>query len=104
MESLKKVKKMVQNQLDLAELEISKNSKLYEELRSKERDLIDDMHMREYLGEIVAWQRVKYAVENILGGINAEIEIKEYEESEDYKIFQLISEELERDIPIDVQI
>ncbi|WP_394903979.1 hypothetical protein [Clostridioides difficile] len=104
MESLKKVKQMVQKQLDLAELEISKNSKLYEELRNKDRDLIDDMHMREYLGEIVAWQRVKYAVENILGGINTEIKTIEHEESEDYKIFELALEELGRDIPIDVQI
>ncbi|VHX80083.1 Uncharacterised protein [Clostridioides difficile] len=104
MESLKKVKQMVQKQLDLAELEINKNSKLYEELRNKDRDLIDDTHMRDYLREIVAWQRAKYAVENILESINVEIKIKEHEESEDYKIFQLISEELERDRPIDVQI
>ncbi|HFL2413028.1 TPA: hypothetical protein ACG3O0_002928 [Clostridioides difficile] len=104
MESLKKVKQMVQKQLVLAELEINKNSKLYEELRNKDRDLIDDTHMRDYLREIVAWQRAKYAVENILESINVEIKIKEHEESEDYKIFQLILEELERDRPIDVQI
>ena len=104
MESLKKVKQMVQKQLVLAELEINKNSKLYEELRNKDRDLIDDTHMRDYLREIVAWQRAKYVVENILESINVEIKIKEHEESEDYKIFQLILEELERDIPIDVQI
>ncbi|EGT3737989.1 hypothetical protein [Clostridioides difficile] len=104
MESLKKVKQMVQKQLVLAELEINKNSKLYEELRNKDRDLIDDTHMRDYLREIVAWQRAKYVVENILESINVEIKIKEHEESEDYKIFQLILEELERDRPIDVQI
>ncbi|HBH1603195.1 hypothetical protein [Clostridioides difficile] len=104
MESLKKVKQMVQKQLVLAELEINKNSKLYEELRNKDRDLIDDTHMRDYLREIVAWQRAKYVVENILESINVEIKIKEHEESEDYKIFQLILEELERDKPIDVQI
>ncbi|WP_077709403.1 hypothetical protein, partial [Clostridioides difficile] len=102
MESLKKVKQMVQKQLVLAELEINKNSKLYEELRNKDRDLIDDTHMRDYLREIVAWQRAKYVVENILESINVEIKIKEHEESEDYKIFQLILEELERDRPIDV--
>ncbi|EGT3734650.1 hypothetical protein ABFP83_18625 [Clostridioides difficile] len=104
MESLKRIKKMVQKQLVLAELEINKNSKLYEELGNKDRGLIDDIHMREYLREKVAWERVKYAIENILGGINLEIKSKEHEESEDYKIFQLILEELERDKPIDVQI
>ncbi|HCQ5581859.1 TPA: hypothetical protein OLY09_003114 [Clostridioides difficile] len=104
MESLNKVKQMVKKQLDLAELEISKNSVLYEELRNKDRDLIDDIHMREYLREKVAWERVKYAIENILGGINLEIKSKEHEESEDYKIFQLILEEIERDRPIEVQI
>ncbi|MCC0690827.1 hypothetical protein [Clostridioides sp. ZZV14-6387] len=104
MESLKKVKQMVQKQLDLAELEINKNSKLYEELRNKDRDLIDDIYMESYLREIVAWQRVKYAVENILGGINTEVKTIEYEESEDYKRFELFLEEIERDRPIDVQI
>ncbi|HGM1124491.1 TPA: hypothetical protein ACKOM8_002679 [Clostridioides difficile] len=104
MESLKRIKKMVQKQLVLAELEINKNSKLYEELENKDRGLIDDIHMREYLREKVAWERAKYAIENILGGINLEIKSKEHEGSEDYKIFQLILEELERDKPIDVQI
>ena len=51
MESLKRIKKMVQKQLVLAELEINKNSKLYEELENKDRGLIDDIHMREYLRE-----------------------------------------------------
>ncbi|MCC0681095.1 hypothetical protein IC218_12530 [Clostridioides sp. ES-S-0005-03] len=104
MESLNNVKRMVQKQLDLAELEISKNSVLYEKLRNKDRDLIDDAHMRDYLREIVAWQRAKYAVENILESINVEIKSKEHEESEDYKRLQLILEEIERDRPIDVQI
>ncbi|HBF1646939.1 TPA: hypothetical protein KNS55_003234 [Clostridioides difficile] len=104
MESLKKVKQMVQKQLDLAELEINKNSVLYEELRNKDRDLIDDIHMREYLREKVAWERVKYAVENILESINVEIKTIEHKESEDYKRFELLSEEIERDRPIDVQI
>ncbi|MCC0679515.1 hypothetical protein IC218_04480 [Clostridioides sp. ES-S-0005-03] len=104
MESLNKVKQIVQKQLDLAELEINKNSKLYDELRNKDRDLIDNVHMESYLREIVAWQRAKYAVENILEGINVEIKTKEHEESEDYKRLQLILEEIERDIPIEVQI
>ncbi|HBF2562730.1 hypothetical protein [Clostridioides difficile] len=104
MESLKRIKKMVQKQLVLAELEINKNSKLYEELRNKDRDLIDNAHTRDYLREIVAWQRAKYAVENILESINVEIKSKEHEESEDYKRFELFLEELERGIPIDVQI
>lgn len=47
MESLKRIKKMVQKQLILAELEINKNSKLYEELGNKDRGLIDDIHMRD---------------------------------------------------------
>ncbi|MGX9757147.1 hypothetical protein ACWYRQ_12755 [Clostridioides difficile] len=104
MESLKKVKQMVQKQLDLAELEINKNSKLYEELRNKERDLIDNAHMESYLREIAAWQRAKYAVENILESINVEIKTIEHKESEDYKRFELLLEEIERDRPIDVQI
>lgn len=104
MESLNKVKQMVQKQLDLAELEINKNIKLYDELRNKDRDLIDNVHMESCIREIVAWQRAKYAVENILESINVEIKSKEHEESEDYKIFQLFLEELERDRPIDVQI
>ncbi|MGO0861765.1 hypothetical protein [Clostridioides difficile] len=104
MESLKKVKQMVQKQLDLAELEINKTSKLYEELRNKERDLIDNAHMERYLREIAAWQREKYAVENILESINVEIKTIEHKESEDYKRFELLLEEIERDRPIDVQI
>ncbi|MCW0784719.1 hypothetical protein OKR45_17180 [Clostridioides difficile] len=104
MESLKRIKKMVQKQLVLAELEINKNSKLYEELENKDRGLIDDIHMREYLREKVAWERAKYAVENILESINVEIKSKEHEESEDYKRFELFLEEIERDRPIEVQI
>ncbi|MER0283861.1 hypothetical protein ABRY17_08155 [Clostridioides difficile] len=104
MESLKKVKRMVQKQLDLAELEINKNSVLYEELRNKDRDLIDNVHMESYLIEIVAWQRAKYTVENILESINVEIKTTEHEESEDYKRFELFLEEIERDRPIEVQI
>ncbi|HCU3028315.1 TPA: hypothetical protein OUN28_003971, partial [Clostridioides difficile] len=49
-------------------------------------------------------ERLKIFAESLLEIIDTQIEIKEYEESEDYKIFQLILEELERDIPIDVQI
>ncbi|ENY8941368.1 hypothetical protein ACHDL8_000975 [Clostridioides difficile] len=104
MESLNNVKRMVQKQLDFAELEISKNSVLYEELRNKDRDLIDNVHMESYLTEIVAWQRAKYAVENILESINVEIKTIEHEESEDYKRLQLILEDIEIDRPIDVQI
>lgn len=95
---------MVQKQLDLAELEINKNSVLYEELRNKERDLIDNAHMESYPREIVAWQRAKYAVENILESMDVEIKTIEHKESEDYKRFELFLEELERDRPIDVQI
>ncbi|HFL3607709.1 TPA: hypothetical protein ACG3RE_003152 [Clostridioides difficile] len=49
-------------------------------------------------------ERLKIFTESLLKIIDTQIEIKEYEESEDCKIFELISEELERDRPIDVQI
>ncbi|EQG39382.1 hypothetical protein QIQ_2954, partial [Clostridioides difficile DA00130] len=49
-------------------------------------------------------ERLKIFAESLLKIIDTQIEIKEYEESEDYKIFELISEEIERDRPIDIQI
>ncbi|MDL0165185.1 hypothetical protein [Clostridioides difficile] len=64
----------------------------------------DEIELSNALREKSVNERLKIFAESLLKIIDTQIEIKEYEESEDYKIFQLISEELERDRPIDVQI
>ncbi|VIG13845.1 Uncharacterised protein [Clostridioides difficile] len=105
MKSLIIVRNAVEQQLNRANLEINKNDELYTKLRKKEkRDVLDEIELSNALREKSANERLKIFAESLLNIIDTEIEIKEYEESEDYKIFQLISEELERDIPIDVQI
>ncbi|HBG8475783.1 TPA: hypothetical protein KRH46_004012, partial [Clostridioides difficile] len=67
-------------------------------------DISDEIELSNALREKSVNERLKIFAESLLKIIDTQIEIKEYEESEDYKIFQLISEELERDRPIDVQI
>ncbi|MDB0440999.1 hypothetical protein C4R89_15955 [Clostridioides difficile] len=104
MESLIIVRNAVEQQLNRAILEINKNEELYTILRKKERDILDEVELSNVLREKSVNERLKIFAESLLEIIDTQIEIKEYEESEDYKIFQLISEELERDIPIDVQI
>ncbi|HBH1017353.1 TPA: hypothetical protein KRJ96_003975, partial [Clostridioides difficile] len=95
----------VEQQLNRANLEINKNEELYTKLRKKEkRDISDEIELSNALREKSVNERLKIFAESLLKIIDTQIEIKEYEESEDYKIFQLISEELERDRPIDVQI
>ncbi|WP_139627644.1 hypothetical protein, partial [Clostridioides difficile] len=95
----------VEQQLNRANLEINKNEELYTKLRKKEkRDISDEIELSNALREKSVNERLKIFAESLLKIIDTQIEIKEYEESEDYKIFQLISEELERDKPIDVQI
>ncbi|HBF5483979.1 TPA: hypothetical protein ACXDVF_002554 [Clostridioides difficile] len=105
MKSLIIVRNAVEQQLNRANLEINKNEQLYTKLRKKEeRDILEDIALSNALREKSVNERLKIFAESLLEIIDTQIEIKEYEESEDYKIFQLISEELERDRPIDVQI
>lgn len=105
MKSLIIVRNAVEQQLNRANLEINKNEELYTKLRKKEkRDVLDEIELSNALREKSVNERLKIFAESLLEIIDTQIEIKEYEESEDYKIFQLISEELERDRPIDVQI
>ncbi|HBE7941090.1 hypothetical protein QPD69_14315 [Clostridioides difficile] len=105
MKSLIIVRNAVEQQLNRANLEINKNEELYTKLRKKEkRDILEDIALSNALREKSVNERLKIFAESLLKIIDTQIEIKEYEESEDYKIFQLISEELERDRPIDVQI
>ncbi|AXU29970.1 hypothetical protein [Clostridioides difficile] len=105
MKSLIIVRNAVEQQLNRANLEINKNEELYTKLRKKEkRDISDEIELSNALREKSVNERLKIFAESLLKIIDTQIEIKEYEESEDYKIFQLISEELERDKPIDVQI
>ncbi|HAU5075450.1 TPA: hypothetical protein JD055_16845 [Clostridioides difficile] len=105
MKSLTIVRNAVEQQLNRANLEINKNEELYTKLRKKEkRDISDEIELSNALREKSVNERLKIFAESLLKIIDTQIEIKEYEESEDYKIFQLISEELERDKPIDVQI
>ncbi|WP_103893923.1 hypothetical protein [Clostridioides difficile] len=105
MKSLIIVRNAVEQQLNRANLEINKNEELYTKLRKKEkRDVLDEIELSNALREKSVNERLKIFAESLLKIIDTQIEIKEYEESEDYKIFQLISEELERDRPIDVQI
>lgn len=105
MKSLIIVRNAVEQQLNRANLEINKNEELYTKLRKKEKRYIsDEIELSNALREKSVNERLKIFAESLLKIIDTQIEIKEYEESEDYKIFQLISEELERDKPIDVQI
>ncbi|PBH26810.1 hypothetical protein BGV23_19015 [Clostridioides difficile] len=105
MKSLIIVRNSVEQQLNRANLEINKNEQLYKKLRKKEeRDILEDIALSNALREKSVNERLKIFAESLLKIIDTQIEIKEYEESEDYKIFELISEELERDRPIDVQI
>ncbi|HBH1029240.1 TPA: hypothetical protein KRK17_003956, partial [Clostridioides difficile] len=95
----------VEQQLNRANLEINKNEELYTKLRKKEkRDVLDEIELSNALREKSVNERLKIFAESLLKIIDTQIEIKEYEESEDYKIFELISEEIERDRPIDIQI
>ncbi|HBF7900815.1 TPA: hypothetical protein KOY39_003958, partial [Clostridioides difficile] len=95
----------VEQQLNRANLEINKNEQLYTKLRKKEeRNISEEIELSNALREKSVNERLKIFAESLLEIIDTQIEIKEYEESEDYKIFQLILEELERDKPIDVQI
>ncbi|EQH33903.1 hypothetical protein QM7_2998 [Clostridioides difficile DA00232] len=105
MKSLTIVRNAVEQQLNRANLEINKNEELYTKLRKKEkRNISEEIELSNALREKSVNERLKIFAESLLKIIDTQIEIKEYEESEDYKIFELISEELERDIPIDVQI
>ncbi|HBG2490683.1 hypothetical protein REL12_016780 [Clostridioides difficile] len=105
MKSLIIVRNAVEQQLNRANLEINKNEELYTKLRKKEeRDVLEEIELSNALREKSVNERLKIFAESLLEIIDTQIEIKEYEESEDYKIFQLILEELERDRPIDVQI
>ncbi len=105
MKSLTIVRNAVEQQLNRANLEINKNEELYTKLRKKEkRDVLDEIELSNALREKSVNERLKIFAESLLKIIDTQIEIKEYEESEDYKIFELISEEIERDKPIDVQI
>ncbi|MCJ0225718.1 hypothetical protein JY758_19370 [Clostridioides difficile] len=105
MESLIIVRNAVEQQLNRANLEINKNEQLYTKLRKKEeRNILEEIELSNALREKSANERLKIFAESLLEVIDTQIEIKEYKESEDYKIFQLILEELERDRPIDVQI
>ncbi|VIF11787.1 Uncharacterised protein [Clostridioides difficile] len=105
MKSLTIVRNAVEQQLNRANLEINKNEELYTKLRKKEkRDVLDEIELSNALREKSVNERLKIFAESLLEIIDTQIEIKEYEESEDYKIFELISEEIERDRPIDIQI
>ncbi|VIF26370.1 Uncharacterised protein [Clostridioides difficile] len=105
MKSLIIVRNAVEQQLNRANLEINKNEQLYTKLRKKEeRNISEEIELSNALREKSVNERLKIFAESLLKIIDTQIEIKEYEESEDYKIFQLILEELGRDRPIDVQI
>ncbi|EGT5073237.1 hypothetical protein BGU48_19995 [Clostridioides difficile] len=105
MKSLIIVRNSVEQQLNRANLEINKNEQLYTKLRKKEeRNISEEIELSNALREKSVNERLKIFAESLLEVIDTQIEIKEYKESEDYKIFQLILEELERDRPIDVQI
>lgn len=105
MESLIIVRNAVEQQLNRANLEINKNEELYTKLRKKEkRDVLDEIELSNALREKSVNERLKIFAESLLKIIDTQIEIKEYEESEDYKRFELFLEEIERDRPIDVQI
>ncbi|HBG7541393.1 TPA: hypothetical protein ACKOR7_003528 [Clostridioides difficile] len=105
MKSLIIVRNSVEQQLNRANLEINKNEQLYTKLRKKEeRNISEEIELSNALREKSVNERLKIFAESLLEIIDTQIEIKEYEESEDYKIFQLILEELGRDRPIDVQI
>ncbi|EOY7157769.1 hypothetical protein ACQD5W_002326 [Clostridioides difficile] len=105
MKSLIIVRNAVEQQLNRANLEINKNEELYTKLRKKEEiNILEEIELSNALREKSVNERLKIFAESLLKIIDTQIEIKEYEESEDYKIFQLILEELERDRPIDVQI
>ncbi|HBG2133134.1 hypothetical protein LV595_09320 [Clostridioides difficile] len=105
MKSLIIVRNAVEQQLNRANLEINKNEQLYTKLRKKEeRDILEDIALSNASREKSVNERLKIFAESLLEIIDTQIEIKEYEESEDYKIFQLILEELGRDRPIDVQL
>ncbi|HBG5224879.1 TPA: hypothetical protein KQF87_003401 [Clostridioides difficile] len=105
MKSLTIVRNAVEQQLNRANLEINKNEELYTKLRKKEkRDVLDEIELSNALREKSVNERLKIFAESLLKIIDTQIEIKAYEESEDYKIFELISEEIERDRPIDIQI
>ncbi|EGT5508110.1 hypothetical protein MMD19_18710 [Clostridioides difficile] len=105
MKSLIIVRNAVEQQLNRANLEINKNEQLYTKLRKKEeRNISEEIELSNALREKSVNERLKIFAESLLEIIDTQIEIKEYEESEDYKIFQLILEELGRDRPIDVQI
>ncbi|HBG0292584.1 TPA: hypothetical protein KPD90_002562 [Clostridioides difficile] len=105
MKSLIIVRNAVEQQLNRANLEINKNEELYTKLRKKEeRNISEEIELSNALREKSVNERLKIFAESLLEIIDTQIEIKEYEESEDYKIFQLISEEIERDRPIEVQI
>ncbi|HGT1715206.1 TPA: hypothetical protein ACMWKY_003648, partial [Clostridioides difficile] len=104
MESLIIVRNAVEQQLNRANLEINKNEELYTKLRKKEkRDVLDEIELSNALREKSVNERLKIFAESLLKIIDTQIEIKEYEESEDYKRFELFLEEIERDRPIDVQ-
>ncbi|HCQ6334662.1 TPA: hypothetical protein OL510_003899, partial [Clostridioides difficile] len=95
MKSLIIVRNAVEQQLNRANLEINKNEQLYTKLRKKEkRDVLDETELSNALREKSVNERLKIFAESLLKIIDTQIEIKEYEESEDYKIFELISEEL----------
>ncbi|HBF7551480.1 TPA: hypothetical protein KOX47_002412 [Clostridioides difficile] len=105
MKSLIIVRNAVEQQLNRANLEINKNEELYTKLRKKEeRNISDEIELSNALREKSVNERLKIFAESLLEIINTQIEIKEHEESEDYKRFELFLEELERDIPIEVQI
>ncbi|EQJ00137.1 hypothetical protein QQQ_0881 [Clostridioides difficile P5] len=105
MKSLIIVRNAVEQQLNRANLEINKNEQLYTKLRKKEeRNISEEIELSNALREKSVNERLKIFAESLLKIIDTQIEIKEYEESEDYKIFELISEEIERDRPIDIQI
>ncbi|MBH7615943.1 hypothetical protein I6A50_03215, partial [Clostridioides difficile] len=98
MKSLIIVRNSVEQQLNRANLEINKNEQLYTKLRKKEeRNISEEIELSNALREKSVNERLKIFAESLLKIIDTQIEIKEYEESEDYKIFELISEELERD-------
>ncbi|ENY8920690.1 hypothetical protein ACF133_004130, partial [Clostridioides difficile] len=93
MKSLIIVRNAVEQQLNRANLEINKNEELYTILRKKEeRNILEEVELSNALREKSVNERLKIFAESLLKIIDTQIEIKEYEESEDYKIFELISE------------
>ncbi|CZR96415.1 hypothetical protein CDFC105_73225 [Clostridioides difficile] len=105
MESLIIVINAVEQQLNRANLEINKNEQLYTKLRKKEkRDISDEIELSNALREKSVNERLKIFAESLLKIIDTQIEIKEYEESEDHKRLCMYLDEIEIDIPIDVQI